>query len=106
MGDTNANLWQHGNFPCCFFQRSNVGRRRFRRHCGGFDPLLFQMAGDPALVAFYESVDALSGKTHRGTNQNPAVFCNLQRQRFSAGADQFIMFHIIKISWLLGKLNR
>lgn len=60
---------------------------------GSPEALTLQMAGDPVLMVGYKGVDAFPGEGPGGPDQDPAVFCDLQRQRFAAGANQFKWFH-------------
>lgn len=86
-------LWE--DLRSLFSQCSNVFDGFRCVFCGSF-LLHLQMADDPRFMLLYESINLRHGQPHRSTNQDPAIFCNFQRQRFAAGTNQLIVFHTLQ----------
>ncbi len=68
--------------------------------------LTLQMLCNPSGVLFHEAVNAFLRHAHGGADDYPAVPGDFESQRFSAGTDEFVIFHAIKIPCPAENVNR
>ena len=81
--------------------------RREGRGCrSGAPTLLFQMLCNPVGMFLHKCVNVRLREAHGGADQHAAVFCDLQSQGFPLGADKFVIFLVVRISRLVGKVKR